>query len=187
VYIVILNSPAYSNRTVHDPHKLDSTLTNPPSPWSQIQCAIARCNIHNLEKNHSSPFVTVLNIRNWTWLVVRNLGGSFVNKHETSNEHPSSRVVTATDRRTRPSITSNKALVRPLRKYSSIFEHILENFQRICQLHPISNGQNRPSIRLSRPYMTGLLPRPSYMTTLPSPWTRPIWCGASQSWPFVGS
>jgi hypothetical protein len=66
----------------------------------------------------------------------------------------------------RPFVMSDKALVRPLRKYSSIFEHILENIQRICQLRPIANGQNRLSVRPSRSYMTGLLPHPSSMTTL---------------------
>jgi hypothetical protein len=75
-----------------------------------------------------------------------------------------------------PSVRSDKALVRPLSKYSSIFkhirayssifEHILENIHRICQLRPIPIGQNRPSVRPSRPYTTGFLPRPSSMTTL---------------------
>jgi hypothetical protein len=75
-----------------------------------------------------------------------------------------------TDTSARPSVTSNKALVRPLSKYLSIFEHILENIHRICQLRPIPNGQNRPSVRPSRPYTTGLLPRPSSMTTLKLWW-----------------
>jgi hypothetical protein len=48
----------------------------------------------------------------------------------------------------------------------SIFEDILENIQRICQLCPIANGQNQLSVHPSRPYTTGLLPRPSSMTTL---------------------
>jgi hypothetical protein len=79
------------------------------------------------------------------------------------------RVVTATDRPTCPSVTSDKALVRPLSKYLSIFEHILENIHRIYQLRPIPNGQSRQtrsSIRPSRLYTIGLLPRPSSMTTL---------------------
>jgi hypothetical protein len=69
---------------------------------------------------------------------------------ETGTPHGNeNRVVTAIDGSTRPSVTSNKALVRPLRNiqaYSSIFVHILENIQRICQLCPIPNGQNRPSV-----------------------------------------
>jgi hypothetical protein len=40
------------------------------------------------------------------------------------------------DMSVRPTVTSDKALVCPLRKYSSIFEHILENIQRIYQLRP---------------------------------------------------
>jgi hypothetical protein len=46
----------------------------------------------------------------------------------------------------RSSVTFNKALVHPLRKYFSIFEHILENIQRICQLCPLANGQNQLSV-----------------------------------------
>jgi hypothetical protein len=42
---------------------------------------------------------------------------------------------------------SNKAYVHPLRKYSSIFEHILENIQRIYQPCLIANGHVRPSVR----------------------------------------
>jgi hypothetical protein len=61
-----------------------------------------------------------------------------------------------TDTSARPSVTSNKALVRPLSKYLSIFEHILENIHRICQLRPIPNGQNRPSVR---PSVTSLYDR----------------------------
>jgi hypothetical protein len=71
--------------------------------------------------------------------------------------------------RTDTSVTSDKALVCPLRNiraYLSIFEHILENIQRICQLRPIANGQDRLSVRTSHPYTTGFLPRPSSMTTL---------------------
>jgi hypothetical protein len=46
------------------------------------------------------------------------------------------------------------SVVRPLsvrypsvKEYLSIFKHILENIQRICQLHPIANGHVRPSVR----------------------------------------
>jgi hypothetical protein len=56
----------------------------------------------------------------------------------------------ATDIPTRRSVMSNKALIHPLRNiqaYLSIFEHILENIQRICQLRPIANGQDRLSVR----------------------------------------
>jgi hypothetical protein len=61
-----------------------------------------------------------------------------------------------TDTSVCPSVTSDKALVRPLSKYLSIFEHILENIHRICQLRPIPNGQNRPSVR---PSVTSLYDR----------------------------
>jgi hypothetical protein len=50
----------------------------------------------------------------------------------------------------RPFVTSDKALVLPLRNiraYLSIFEHIIENIQRIYQLCPIANGQNWLSVR----------------------------------------
>jgi hypothetical protein len=70
-----------------------------------------------------------------------------------------------------PSVTSDKVHVRPISKYSSIFEHIehiLENIHRICPLRPIPNRQNRPSVRPSRPSTTSLLPNTSDMTTLPS-------------------
>jgi hypothetical protein len=63
------------------------------------------------------------------------------------------------DGRTDMSVTSDKALVRPLRNiraYSSIFEHILKNIQRICQLRSMANRQDRPSIR---PYITSLYDR----------------------------
>jgi hypothetical protein len=53
-----------------------------------------------------------------------------------------------------------------VKEYSSIFKHILENIQRICQLHPIANGQDWSFVCPSRPYTRGLLPRPSSMTTL---------------------
>jgi hypothetical protein len=49
----------------------------------------------------------------------------------------------------RPSCPSDKAYVHPLRNiwaYSSIFKHILENIQRICQLRLIANKHVRPSI-----------------------------------------
>ena len=59
------------------------------------------------------------------------------------------KVVTATDGWTRPSVSSDKALIRPLRKYLNIFKHILENIQKICQLRPIANGHNQPSVRPS--------------------------------------
>jgi hypothetical protein len=75
------------------------------------------------------------------------------------------------DGQTDTSITSNKALVHPLRNiraYLSIFKHILENIQRSYQLRPIVNGQNRPFVCLSRPYTTCLLPRLSSMTTFPA-------------------
>jgi hypothetical protein len=68
-------------------------------------------------------------------------------------------------------VTSDKVHVRPISKYSSIFEHIehiLENIHRICPLRPIPNRQNRPSVRPSRPSTTSLLPNTSDMTTLPS-------------------
>jgi hypothetical protein len=54
-----------------------------------------------------------------------------------------------TDTTVRLSVTSNKALVSPLkniRAYLSIFKHILENIQRIYQLHLIANGHDRPSV-----------------------------------------
>jgi hypothetical protein len=44
-----------------------------------------------------------------------------------------------TDRHVRPSCPSVK-------EYLSIFKHILENIQRICQFRPIANGHVRPSI-----------------------------------------
>jgi hypothetical protein len=69
------------------------------------------------------------------------------------------------------SVTSDKVHVRPISKYSSIFEHIehiLENIHRICPLRPIPNRQNRPSVRPSRPSTTSLPPNPSDMTTLPT-------------------
>jgi hypothetical protein len=74
-----------------------------------------------------------------------------------------------TDTSVRPSVTFDKALLHPLRNiraYLSIFEHILENIQRICPLCPITNGHDRPSAHLSRPYTTSLLPHLSSMTTL---------------------
>jgi hypothetical protein len=66
----------------------------------------------------------------------------------------------------RPSVMSDKVHVRPISKYSSIFEHILENIHRICPLRPIPNRQNRPSVRLSRPSTTSLPPNTSDKTTL---------------------
>jgi hypothetical protein len=69
----------------------------------------------------------------------------------------------------RPSCPSDKAYGHPLRNiraYSSIFKHILENFQRICQLHPITNGHVHPSVSPSHPYMMSLSPCLSFMTTL---------------------
>jgi hypothetical protein len=45
-----------------------------------------------------------------------------------------------------PSITSDKVHIRPISKYSSIFEHILENIHRICPLRPILNRQNQLSV-----------------------------------------
>jgi hypothetical protein len=68
-----------------------------------------------------------------------------------------------------PSVTSDKVHVRPISKYSSIFEHIehiLENIHRIGPLRPIPNRQNRPSVRLSRLSTTSLPPNTSNMTTL---------------------
>jgi hypothetical protein len=68
-----------------------------------------------------------------------------------------------------PSVTSDKVHVRPISKYSSIFEHIehiLENIHRICPLCPIPNRQNRPSVRPSRPSTTSLPPNTSDKTTL---------------------
>jgi hypothetical protein len=68
-----------------------------------------------------------------------------------------------------PSVTSDKVHVRPISKYSSIFEHIehiLENIHRICPLRPIPNRQNRPSVRPSRPSTTSLPPNTSDKTTL---------------------
>ena len=50
--------------------------------------------------------------------------------------------------------------------YLSIFENILENIQRICQLRPIVNGHVRLSVHPSRQYMTGFLLCLSYITTL---------------------
>jgi hypothetical protein len=66
----------------------------------------------------------------------------------------------------RPSVTSDKVHVRPISKYSSIFEHILENIHRICPLRPIPNRQNRPSVCPSRPSTTSLPPNTSDKTTL---------------------
>jgi hypothetical protein len=64
------------------------------------------------------------------------------------------------------SVTSDKVHVRPISKYSSIFEHILENIHRICPLRPIPNRQNRSSVRPSRPSTTSLPPNTSDKTTL---------------------
>jgi hypothetical protein len=66
----------------------------------------------------------------------------------------------------RPSVTSDKVHVHPISKYSSIFEHILENIHRIYPLRPIPNKQNRSSVRPSRPSMTSLPPNTSDKTTL---------------------
>jgi hypothetical protein len=74
----------------------------------------------------------------------------------------------------RPSVSSvcpsDKVHVRPISKYSSIFEHIehiLENIHRIYPLRPIPNRQNRPSVRPSCPSTTSLPPNTSDKTTLP--------------------
>jgi hypothetical protein len=71
------------------------------------------------------------------------------------------------------SVTSDKVHVRPISKYSSIFEHIehiLENIHRICPLRLIPNRQNRPSVRPSCPSTTSLPPNMSDMTTLNGGW-----------------
>jgi hypothetical protein len=67
------------------------------------------------------------------------------------------------------SVMSDKVHVRPISKYSSIFEHIehiLENIHRIYPLRPIPNRQNRPSVRPSCPSTTSLPPNTSDKTTL---------------------
>jgi hypothetical protein len=78
------------------------------------------------------------------------------------------RVVKASNRPTHPSVHHVRPL-RNIRVYSSIFEHILKNIQRICQLRPIANRHVRPSC----PYMTSLPPCLSFMTILLM-WTK---CG----------
>jgi hypothetical protein len=72
--------------------------------------------------------------------------------------HAPFRVAKASDRLTRPFV----------KEYSSIFEHILENIQKICQLRPIANRHVRPSVHPSCPYTMSLSPYLSFMTTLGS-------------------
>jgi hypothetical protein len=73
--------------------------------------------------------------------------------------HPSCLIV-------HPSNKAHVCQIRHIRAYSSIFEYILENIQRICQPRPIANGHVHSSVHPSRLYTMSLPPCPSFMTTL---------------------